>query len=430
MSERSTLCLVNATGHQINVQVIHENGFQSDMAPSRFLNDSMAPNTSLCGYVEMVSGSCPFTLEITFEDNKGIKQYLTFSDDQIRAKVKQVGLITPEKSPSGFEIWRSSGGDVSNDSHGTNGIYIRSVPPPDHSGWMGALQISKPDITLNQVVMPGSHDAGMYITKDYNLGGGKEWAKTQHLSMLEQLRAGSRYFDLRIWNTDGHLRAYHGDTGYGAYGASLSSILRDVETFLDGEKSADELVILKFSHKTNDAEGIVNKVKTLGDRLYRFEITDVDLEHHQISHLAHKKLSDLKGNVLAVFDDQFKDYWSVSRGILPYYDTDTNPTETKPVALTVYDNYANDGTYEEMSADQKTKVGKYAGLGQEFLFLLSWTITGGGAVSDIEVLAGMANPWLPRELSALKKNGMHVPNIVYIDFVDPYLCRAILDLNE
>ena len=93
----------------------------------------------------------------------------------------------------------------------------------------------------------------------------------------------------------------------------------------------------------------------------------------------------------------------------------------------VYDNYANDGTYEKMAADQEFKLEKYSGWGNGYLFLLSWTLTGGGVVSDIEVLAGMANPWLPKKLFEIP--GTRTPNIVYLDFIDPYLCRAIVESN-
>ncbi len=40
----------------------------------------------------------------------------------------------------------------------------------------------------------------------------------------------------------------------------------------------------------------------------------------------------------------------------------------------------------------------------------------------------MANPWLPMDttshLSAPVK-----PNVVYFDFVNPYLCRCIIEVN-
>lgn len=428
MSEKTTLCLVNCSGQDItNIKVTQQTGFEnSTNGPSSFLKGALAKDRSLCGYVELDADTCKYTVELSFG-----KENLVFTDDQHLAKDKNVGIITHSGSAPNLEVWRSSGGNVGDDSHGTNGIYIRSLPQPDHSGWMHALQTAKPDVTLNQLIMPGSHDAGMYTTEDYNLGGGGEWAQTQSLSILGQLQAGSRYFDLRICKHKDHLRTYHGDTGYGAYGAMLGSIIGDVKTFLQSAPGMNEVVILKFSHSYKDSvERTVGVVKNLGNLLYKHPAQTLTIN------LATMKLSDLAGKVVAVFGDEYSDHWNPDEGIFPYYDTDSNPSVVKHNALTVYDQYANDGTYEEMENDQNNKLKQYAGWGQKFLFLLSWTVTGGGDVSDIRVLAGMANPWLPKKLGNIWKlyhnqpSFDHRPNIAYIDFIDPYLCRAIIDLNR
>ena len=39
----------------------------------------------------------------------------------------------------------------------------------------------------------------------------------------------------------------------------------------------------------------------------------------------------------------------------------------------------------------------------------------------------MANPWLPKLLSGM--NNAEKPNIVFLDFVDPYLCGAVIAAN-
>jgi hypothetical protein len=150
----------------------------------------------------------------------------------------------------------------------------------------------------------------------------------------------------------------------------------------------------------------------------------------------------MAGKVVAVFGgdgDGYDEYWRPIDGIFPYFDMPIEnasdaDVKTPESRLYVYDHYANDGNYEAMVADQSSKLAAYGGTDQKYLFLLSWTLSGGKGVSDIEVLAGMANPWLPRALSELTdQRGIDcaaMPNIVMIDFIDPYLCSAIIKLNQ
>ncbi|HEV2803274.1 MAG TPA: hypothetical protein VGW12_22630 [Pyrinomonadaceae bacterium] len=430
MSYRTTFCIVNFSGKDITrIEFSNVSGFENYSGDLKLLQEhTIAANASLCSYVELSnSGPSAYTLKLIFSDNT----YLQFSDDQQQAMVKMVGLIPHQGNAQNLEVWRSSGGNVGSSTHGTNGIYIRSLPQPDNSSWMNELLRRKPDVTLNQLTMPGSHDAGVYTghTTDYNLGGGGEWAATQRLSILDQLKAGSRYFDMRVCWYGNDLVTYHGESGYGAYGAKLNTILGDVETFLSSAEGMNEVVILRFKRPDihsvhNSTSDTVAAVKN-SPHLYKPASPN--------SNLATAKLSDLKGRFVAAFDNYYAGLWDRPNGVFPYYEiADSNSTQA--TGLSVYDNYSNDGTFEQMNADQKPKLNKFGGWGNGYLFLLSWTLSGGGSVSDIEVLAGMANPWLPKKLSELIANHgtekPHTPNIVYIDFVDPYLCRAIIELNH
>jgi|RhiMethySRZTD1v2_1073278.scaffolds.fasta_scaffold35584_5 1-phosphatidylinositol phosphodiesterase len=423
MSLRTTLCIVNFSGQAItNIQVTSESGFESGNEPSTFLKNGLANNSALCGYTEVDnSGPSPFTVEFTFADGHN----LIFTDDQQNAINKHVCVIPHTGSAGNLQVWRSSGGDVGRSTHGTNGIYIRPTQAPDNSDWMKKLLSHKPDVRLNQLLMPGSHDAGMYVTHDYPLGGGGAWAKTQNLAMLQQLQAGARYFDIRICTHNGVLTTYHGDTGYGAYGATLDEMLADVRSFLSSPSGSGEVVILKFSHTySNSTAGTIAAVKDptkTGDFLYIPDNPSITLST--------VLLSKVQGRVLAVFGDEFTS--DAENGIYPYHDVDKDASLPIPThaGLTVYDNYSNDGNYEAMVNDQIPKLQTYGGWGNTFLFLLSWTLTGWSGIRDIEVLAGMANPWLPVELSEIEQGKRKWPVIAYIDFLDPYLCSAIIDAN-
>jgi hypothetical protein len=113
----------------------------------------------------------------------------------------------------------------------------------DRSDWMGKNLATLGTRPLKQLVMPATHDSGMYL-------GGWSFSilgKTQDLDLYGQLQAGVRYFDLRPANNGGNLIIYHGDwSGIHVDGPPLLDVLSDIRKFLaEGHR---ELVILKFSH--------------------------------------------------------------------------------------------------------------------------------------------------------------------------------------
>jgi hypothetical protein len=412
MSTRATMCLVNLTGEEITaVQVSNASGFEKPERDLAFLTGKINAYGSLCGYVELESMAPTYTILVTFSGGS-----LEFTDEQGHNwDDKWAGDINSTGTP-GYEVWRTLGGNVSK-SAGTNGIYIRRSQAPDNSTWMADLLSVKPTIKLCDLVMPGSHDAGMWT-------GAGDKSKTQRLSILGQLQAGSRYFDIRTClSLSGEVWTYHGTE----WGDSLTNILSDVETFLKGAGSK-ELVILKFSHayENSKAPTVAQVKKFNATLLYKGSpVNPVDVP-----------LADLQGKLLAVFGDDnssFKSFWDPSTGIFPYHDIPVKqslPVPVDPVGLSVYDNFANDHTYEDMFADQSPKLAQYGGWGFKYLFLLSWTVTGGDGTYDIEVLADTAGPWLPRTLVDMTSTLSTRACIVYLDFIDPHLCKAVIDVNR
>jgi hypothetical protein len=294
----------------------------------------------------------------------------------------------------------------------------------------------KPDVRLDDLLMPGSHDAGMYtFTAAMDPFTQPEWVLTQTGSFARQLAAGSRYFDIRISQYNGQLYTAHWTASFGAWGGHLNQVLEDVVAFMRSPQGMDEVVILKFSHTAKSERAlcapIVKRVKDIvgGARLLH---TSQDANVH----LATAKLRDLttpyrttNGSVVAVFDEEFEDLWNVEQGIFPYHDVPIDGGKTAEPGLWVYDHYANDSSYERLVKDQMGKLAKHGGWGNPYQFLLSWTVSGGARVKDIEVLSNMANPYLPRILYDMKQDGSNRPNVGYVDFLDPYLCRALIAMN-
>ncbi|MFW5427375.1 MAG: phosphatidylinositol-specific phospholipase C domain-containing protein [Methylophagaceae bacterium] len=86
----------------------------------------------------------------------------------------------------------------------------------------------------------------------------EKWAKTQSMSVLEQLHGGIRFLDLRAAEFDDGIYLYHGFIG-----PKLSDVLEDVKTFLNENHDGNELVILYFSHFFGKKESLINLIESL-----------------------------------------------------------------------------------------------------------------------------------------------------------------------
>ncbi len=136
------------------------------------------------------------------------------------------------------------------------------------ANWMSANAAILGKKQLNEIALPGAHDAGTFaITASKNTGitfgdsdglsspdnkkvkrflsvGSvfSDWAKTQERTTAQMLNDGIRYFDIRVCVDDkGVLMTCHG-----LYGASVASMLDDIKAFTD--KNPREVVLLGFNH--------------------------------------------------------------------------------------------------------------------------------------------------------------------------------------
>lgn len=77
--------------------------------------------------------------------------------------------------------------------------------------------------------MPGSHDSGMIINRFSFL---KRLTENQYEDILGQLKAGIRYFDIRLTIKNGEYVVYHGNDYIAGLGVTLQSLIVDVNSFL------------------------------------------------------------------------------------------------------------------------------------------------------------------------------------------------------
>eukprot|EP01084_Bolivina_argentea_P160083 278789_1 len=190
-----------------------------------------------------------------------------------------------------------------------------------YANWMGTMADNTGATAFNgdistlrliDIVIPGSHHAGMYpagiISSGYATSTDSyyddvlawttgnlpraEWAKRQRGSVKAQLNAGSRFLDIRLETKGGETRAHNG-----LLGAELSTMLADIKSFLDASDGGD-IIILSFNNFINVAANtVLNTVLTeLSD--YVDLKANYDVRSDTISELL---TADVK--VIPVFDD-------------------------------------------------------------------------------------------------------------------------------
>lgn len=100
-----------------------------------------------------------------------------------------------------------------------------------YSSWQTAV---KDDAAITNIVIPGSHDAGS--------NGMMPLAKTQAHSVADMLKAGVRYFDLRVTDKGNDLVIFHSIIK----GQKFSVVLNEINQFITANPS--EFLVLDFQH--------------------------------------------------------------------------------------------------------------------------------------------------------------------------------------
>ena len=307
--------------------------------------------------------------------------------------------------------------------------------------WMSHLNNNT---LLDQVIMPGSHDAGMSSTAHCTIGVSSSFVQTQLGDIMDQALSGVRYFDIRVDWDHNQLVTYHRSSGVGCNGESIHDVLYNAYMFV--EHHPTEFIILKLSHTRNDSghnpqdtdEAVVNKIKSLSyAKKFLYKADDTNL--------ALMPIGDLRGKVIVVAkhnndahnkgtdDHYFQSLINPQAGIWGYQDKDQNPAgKTYANGLNVYDVYSDTSDLDQMKKDQLSKWNAFSedSEHQNYLFLLSYTLTENVTHLDIKTLAERAN----KDLSAFLQGGIHQdgyqkPNVVYYDFTTKDQNKQIIDYN-
>ena len=268
---------------------------------------------------------------------------------------------------------------------------------------------------LNDIIMPGSHDAGMSIEamahypdsyRRYKAG------RTQNINVEEQCNAGSRFFDIRMGDVKigdsgkkesraRHQPGFFGFDSITAFGEKESEIFNGVRKFLDRNKS--EIVLLRISKSdTSVLKELQEDVKKmLGHTLYMPQKT--------CENLLTISIGQLRGKAIVLLDDKgdTAGYIDQKNGLNSFINVSKN---TKKIAhatgpnmngLTVCGNYSNAKTFQKMignlgdvASGVKKKNGQVGYWGKHatddcgahgapHLFMLYWTFTSTDINNDV-----------------------------------------------
>jgi hypothetical protein len=286
----------------------------------------------------------------------------------------------------------------------------------NRSRWMSQRRYQLGNLPLRELILPGSHDAGMY-------GTGGSVGQCQDKNLFQQLTYGQRWFDLRVIYTFSDIYIHHGTDPAIAYGPKLSEVLDDIKRYL--EEGFPELIILKFSHFDHfDADIWKKMVDQVNEKIGRWihrqplpnpitRLVDLTLNDYTMS-----GRNAYHPSVLVVVDKNWaQDY--PHEGFWIYRDSSAHDAHVGQ--LRVFDKYSNTTDYEVMKKGQIQHFLDYDGKCEDKsfcdLFLLSWTLTSPSG-SGIRELAEKANPHLADEVANLPITNAHerIINILFVDY--------------
>ena len=161
------------------------------------------------------------------------------------------------------------------------------------------------NVLLRQIIMPGSHDAGL-ANESYDslglFGTGKSRTVTQSVGVGEQAVRGSRFFDVRIIKSGGHLKAYHSpsDTrAAGGVGQGFETILDELQGFVRSTPS--EFVIIRLAH-IKDSTEVFEALFDWMDKSALYGKKNGDFVYKGAGNLAARFVSELAGKMVLLID--------------------------------------------------------------------------------------------------------------------------------
>ncbi|HEY6640814.1 hypothetical protein [Povalibacter sp.] len=311
-----------------------------------------------------------------------------------------------------------------------------------NEAWMSKIQN---DPQLIEMVLPASHDAGVYGDSLTRVACPKRYARTQGSNIYNQAMSGSRVFDVRVFlkrikdeagnsvlePTMGHFAAEKfkwpkvgKSTGaFGGYGGSFMTAVRDAVAYVKTYES--EFLILRISHTycPENVRAALSQFMATGD--------NASYVYNQNGNIATCSLDELRGKVVMVFASEFHHGFSARDGYLPMYRYETGtPTVS---GLCFCGTYKSKKDMKDVLQVAQTAADEHSGHPKDHLHWVYWQQTGGNVSSNTQGKGG-AHARLGdfiQEIQIKMRNGgqWSLPNVIGHDFVNEVTCRQIIELN-
>ena len=342
-----------------------------------------------------------------------------------------------------------------NDQH----LYMSNFSNYDPASWMQqVLEPIKSNKTLQDIVIPGAHDAGMSVL---NGVGGQQSGTinqcntlTQKMSVEQQLNAGIRMFDLRAGTYKQQLHAKHcasdcmQDAIGGGYGEKLRDVANGIRRFL--KKNRQEIILLTFSHFCERETPTAGLKDSLLNRIGKeFVYSDA------AEAIGMVPLSQLAGKVIITFEtENNNDKFFSSCAIAPQSKAFVNFRRA----------YAGTNDIKKLLATEKDFFIAANEVHKNDLVRLDWQLTQSSdeapmicndfqddklnpVVNGVMLLANVVrkhksiidhslegNKYLPATVDAWIKDGTihkkNKPHILYVDAAGAWITDYCIDLNK
>lgn len=262
--------------------------------------------------------------------------------------------------------------------------------------WMSNL----PDETkVVNMVIPGTHDS----CANYDFLGLSSTAATQDLTLPEQLNAGVRCFDIRIYDDNGVYKIHHGPQ---YMHMTLDEVISTFSSFL-AEHPSEFIILLSMGEYKTDVKGVTGILESFIEEEPSLWYMGSGLD-------SSVRLSDLRGKIV---------------GGLRYRDSSRSScldTSTYVEKGVVYRTTDVSSSYEEaLSYLEETRESVLSSLNVSFL---SCYFEGQFGIPNIRICSSFINPRLSLYLSVFEGTGENL-GVIVTDHISRSLSRTIYMCN-
>ena len=281
----------------------------------------------------------------------------------------------------------------------------------DYSNWMSNIN---DETLINEIVMPGAHDAGCY--KMVWLG------ETQQFNIEKQLQMGVRYFDIRVNKKDSEYVIFHSIIN----GVDFIPILEAIKEFIINNPT--ETLLLDFQHFKGDSQLDVYNLIT--EYLYNNDLlVENKTKMKDLEFINNLKLKDARGKCIIFWGDRSNDFSSYlflrnndecsldNMSLNSYYYSDYHYQDINYLASNGYPIYFNS------IKDKISKEGKG-------IFVLQAQLTDSKLIFGPYSREKTNNKEISNVINSFKDSeDLAYLNVIMRDFLDFNKCEEIINLN-